>query len=629
MTTERADDWTSTTSSLGGVRDKHRGIGFSRRARLTDRQLEDLYEQNSLIARVIDKIPDEAFREGWELSRVVTSDGSKIDPDAIAADLDTLNLNTQLVQAAKWSRLYGASAMAIPVADGKTSEEPMAMGSISDIYAPQVAPARDVVPQEMDGAFWSPTYRKVLWYQVQGLSNAPVRVHHSRLIVFEPIVLPPRAAMTANVANNGFGPSIIERMFDDLGRDGASASHAVAMMYVASILYVKLAGLRKDHSTADGAAKIRTMLATIRSNLDSLGVLGLDVGDEIGSISLTVAGAADLLDRMRDRLAASTELPREILFNESPAGLNAGELSGPQELFFATVHAWRQAVMTPAINRFLRPYFAARRIPAVSWVVRWRPLWTRSDADSAKIAADNATADRTYFDIGAVTGEEIRAHRFEAGRLGPIELARVEPDDDVPLDLSAPASPSDVAAHSAAVAAPPTAATSPADEALSGVQITSLTGVQKDYNARAITYTQARGAIALAFPRMRGREAEVLGPPPPQPDVLGGGLVAPAPAATPAAGALPAPVADAPASTSPLPPDLVTPQEAAAALHVPTRAITLWIQRGPTHPLGGLEYWGANAHKRVSLAQVAALSKAHENVADPAAAEEPGDAPAA
>ena len=68
---ERSDDWSSLIGSLGSMRDKHVGMAFARRPRLDRRQVESLYEQNPIAARVCDLKVDDAFREGWEFKTAV------------------------------------------------------------------------------------------------------------------------------------------------------------------------------------------------------------------------------------------------------------------------------------------------------------------------------------------------------------------------------------------------------------------------------------------------------------------------------------------------------------------------------------------------------------------------------
>ncbi len=131
-------------------------------------------------------------------------------------------------------------------------------------------------------------------------------------------------------------------------------------------------------------------------------------------------------------------------------------------------------------------------------------------------------------------------------------------------------------------------------------------------NTGAITYAQATGAIGVAFPTMRGREASVLGPMPAQPIVP---VAAPVPQAN-ASG-----VAPPPSSNAPMPGDAKPVREAAAMYGVSTRTITRLIDKGL------LGYWGFGTHKIVSLAELATAAKAHESEVAAAEAEGPADDP--
>lgn len=562
----RFDDWTGAHSSLGGVRDKHRGTYFGRRCRLRREQLDTLYEQNETFARMVDKIADDALREGWELEDVITSDGSKPEDhlDRVYAECDDLSVNPTLAQSTKWSRLYGGALAVLPIYDRRPPDTPAALDRAIDIYPLKVVPAEDARPNHTDGDFASPTYLRTLDYDISGLATSTVRVHHSRVIPFEAISLPPRALYT--YSPNGWGPSIAERVYDELARDGAAASHAVSMMYISSILWIAMEGFREE--LVGDPARLQRGLALTRQQLDAHGLLGLDAKDKIGNLSLAVTGAHELLDRLRARLASVANMPKEILFNESPAGLNAGELSGPQEIWFGTVAAFQAGTLTPALDRILRAVFAVRRIPIVSWRVKWRPLWTRSDSSAAEINAKNAAADTAYVTMGALDPHEVRAHRFERGGLGPIEVQPETPAQ--PLDLSG----EDVGAYEAA-------ATGGAPQAR---DVTPALAIIEKVASGAIPRDAGEALLAAAgfSPALLGSAGI---------DVEGG--AGPAEAAAPA--------------------DLLSARDAAAQYGVPTVAITGRMRDGT------LPYWGIGAHKRVSAADVAKLAKAHEEPADDAA----------
>lgn len=343
---------------------------------------------------------------------------------------------------------------------------------------------------------------------------------------------------------------------------------------------------------------LQRKMADMRRTLDGLGLLALDDEDKLASVAHSFAGTFEILDRMANMLAASADMPKEILFNESPAGLNAGQLSGPQEIWFAKVRSFQRLVLEPAIEHVLKIVFKAWKIPG-AFKIRWKPLWTRSESADAELAAKNATTDKTYWEIGALSDEDIREQRFVKSNAGPIVVDAPKTADPLELDPDAPADePAEVA--------------TPADEAMNGAQIASLISIMTSMNTGMITYQQASGALAVAFPTLRGREASVLGPPPAQPIVP----VAPAPVANANAGGV-AP----PSSNAPMPGDAKPVREAAQLYGVKTRTITRLIETGK------LGYWGFGTHKIVSLAELATAAKAHESEVAAAEAEGPADDP--
>jgi phage-related protein (TIGR01555 family) len=584
----RIDDWASTTSALGGAKDKHTGLTFTMRPRLGPTVIEALVSQHPIAARIVDKIVDSAFSVPWKICKVVGPDSDKFDAAACKAELDKAGLTTAEKQSAHWSRLYGGAITAIAVLNSGEPDQPMTFGPHSRLLRFASVPAERARPLDQDAGFLSPTYGVVLKYQCTGIASTPCDLHYTRAIPHEPIKLPLEAQTRSGSSATGWGPSILDRVFDDLGRYGATGSFAASMMYVASLLYMQLDGYRADAQTKDGQARIQKRAEQTRKSLDAFGLLVMDKADIIGILERNLTGAGDLMTKTADRLAAATEYPREVLFNESPAGLNAGELSGPQELYFATVKAWRKDEVDPGLRRGVEIWIRLKGLSIDSFEIEWDPLWSRSDEGDSEIHARNATADHTYIDDGVLTADEVRVERFVRGNVGMLEIKGEATDPADPLELD----PADVAAGEAA-AAGAGAAASVQDQALNGAQGDMLLNVMEKLNTGAITYPQAVGAVGLMFPQMRGREATVLGPPP-DPNAP------PKPAG-------PTPSADE------LPGDRVTVQAAAQRFGLKTRSITRLIEKDL------IKFWGFGSHRVVSLAEVEAAAKAHEVEAeDPA-----------
>jgi len=568
----RFDGWASATSSLGSIRDKSTSTYFARRALLDEAQINALYVQDSTAAKIVDLIVDDALREGFDLGRVQDAQGRdlEIDQNAVMAKLEDLGGLKALERAAKWSRKDGGALVMIPCFDGRAPHEPAELSPSSVWGRFGVVPARYAQPNEQDTGLFSPTYGRTLSWLVSGDHQTTVEVHHSRVIPLEAMDLPMEQARVWSPF--GWAPSVLERVVDALARDGAGAQHAVNMLYTSSILYLKLQRLKTEHDRKGGPEKIRALLADIQKNLDAIGLLGIDADDDIGVVTRTMAGVSDMLDRSRDRVAAASETPREILFNESPSGLRGGEMSGAQKIWFQRVRQYQRKDLTPALDRMLEVAFASMGIPAARWSIDWRPLWAPDDSVESETYAKRAEADRAYLDMGAITADEIRRERFEQGKASG-GLALEATGVDVETEETA-------------------AVETPEDEAMNGAQIASLIEIMRVLNAGEMTYTQAVGVLTTAFPRLANRAESILGPEPETADD-GDGVGA---------------------STLPQPDDVVDVRQAAARFGIPTRTLTLALDRGE------LPYWGFGKRRVVSLKAVEEFGKHHEA---PAASEAP------
>lgn len=435
----RGDDWQDTLrEGFGSVKDKSTGVAFTRRHRLSRRQLVTLFDQNALAARAVEKLGEEALREPWSIAS--HDGGEEIDMLALMQRIEAeLQPAAVLHEASVWSRLFGGAAVVLSVLDGRQPSEPLDTDAATHILRPTVVTADDAIPLTYDGAFGSPTYRKFLSYQINntiggGTGSAEIEVHHSRVIRFEPIALPLEDRLESI---NGWGPSILERMYDSLKRYGSAQAHAVTMMYTASILYVKLQGVSESLKRDGGQEEVQSILGALQAGLTATGLFGLDIDDEVGSVQHTFAGAGDLIDRTRDAAAADAPMPREIWLNEQgPGGLNNGALSGPQALWFAIVAAYQKTVLEPALKRLLTLAFQIWDVPIGNFEIEWAPLWVPSEELLSEAHARNATADSAYIAAGVLKAAEVRKARFVDGSRGSIQL---DPEVEAAAEVAAAA----------------------------------------------------------------------------------------------------------------------------------------------------------------------------------------------
>ncbi len=578
----RLDGWAQAVAAgLGSDRDKHTGITFRRQRRIQRQETDALYTRNALIARVCDLKVDTALREGWTFKGDSWEGKGAEFKERLE---DELNLTESVRETIKLGNRYGFAAQAIPT--DAAPEYPMSLQRVTKLFPCFTLSggcASEIMPLTADSDMGSSTFKKVLMYQVTPMiSGGTLEMHRSHLHAYEPIAMP--YGSRENQDGLGMGPSLIDRLFEPMSRYGAAHGHAQALLYVASIMFLQLDGWAEDYRKPGGPAKLKAKIAEMSKTLSVHGMLGLDVKDKLGTAQHSVAGAFELVDRMSSFLGAHVDMPREILFNESPTGLRGGELSGPQALWYGQCADERTSKIEPRLKRVIK-------LAANVWgytgkcEFEWPALWQETEKELADRYKSNADADRVYFELGAASAEEIREDRLIRGNMGPLRVmtAEIDPADTTSEDIELPDIPFETSLSPAG--------SGPADEALAAGQITALVDIIERAAAGTLPRDSAAAVIAVSFPA-HAHNVEAL---------LGSAGVQPA---------LPEGEQDDP--TADIPDDLLSVQAAAKRFgNLSTTTITNMIRKGK------LTYYGFGAHKQVSLAEVAAAAKEHEQQPDP------------
>ncbi len=146
--------------------------------------------------------------------------------------------------------------------------------------------------------------------------------------------------------------------------------------------------------------------------------LALDSEDEYDLKNLSLAGIPAIVSKnLENALCAATDIPATILFGRSPEGQNSTGHSD-FENYYNMIGRIQQRKVRPQLVKLLNVVNAASdykiSLPA-NYTIEFNPLWNLSDKEKAEtenIAAQarehDATAARTYHDLGALDALEIR-----------------------------------------------------------------------------------------------------------------------------------------------------------------------------------------------------------------------------
>jgi len=586
---------------LGGIANPVDRTNYHPSIPLPQAVVDALLQFNGLANRIASREPYDCIREGISL-------GSDPKAEALRKYAIKWGLLRFIRKARTWARAYGGGAIVLLINDGRESTEPVDETAIRSIIGARVLNRWELFPHSYETDRKSKRCGLPLVYQAQFRGRASALVHHSRVVIMQGIELP-EMVMQRQL---GWGGSIFDLCWPAL------LGYQVSMRYLPEMVakltqdVYQLAGVEEGI----GADLKSTMVDRIEAQHAAKGVLGavaITENETYTSLSRPVTGIKEILDPLQlDVVANADGVPKVILFSESAGGgIRNGD--NPEVIaWYDNCSGRQQEHYTEPTEQILRLHALAQDGPCHGTIpptmeLEWLPLYQSSQVEID--SSEKSRAERRAIDINAavVSSDEARTDA-DIKRLYKIEdrtapaVPGVEPGPDVDDEV--------------APAANGPAAQDISESALNGAQVGSLLLIIEKMNTGATTYAQAVGALGLAFPAVRGREATILGPPNNNPIATPAGAV-------PAAGSVPAPGAplsvpgtdDAEPDASEIPPDVVTTREAAKRFGVKTRTITRLLETSDIRP------YRMGANVLVSLSDVARAARAHEITDDDASAD--------
>ncbi len=138
----RLDAYLNTITGLGTTRDKSSYTVPGCAPRLRYQELCEMYESDPIVARVVDRLVDDATRPGWQL----TTDDQEFDHAQLMSAAEDIGVMPSLGDAWRWARLYGGAIAIMAATDGLPLDEPLDLSRVTSLAAIQVIEAPFVVP---------------------------------------------------------------------------------------------------------------------------------------------------------------------------------------------------------------------------------------------------------------------------------------------------------------------------------------------------------------------------------------------------------------------------------------------------------------------------------------------------
>lgn len=330
-----------------------------------------------------------------------------------------LNAMGAIAQAIKYRDAYGGSAILIGANDYTTDlRQPLDLERVRGLNYLTVLESRELTPLYFYNDPFSPDFGKVALFQLvpwrKGAAIDPnigphvTQIHSSRLIVFDG---PRVSERQLSGALAGWGDSKFTRVGQALEAYASAVQNVKVLLADFAQAVYKIKGLassllQNPNALTDAMMGIELCRSICRAVI-------IDEGEEFKRESTSLAGYADMLDRLGLNVTVASGLPHTRLFGTSSKGMNAtGE--GDDRFYFGGVGKVQTHIVAPAYLRLVEIEMAARGlVPAdVTHSVAFKPLWQPTEKEIAETRKLVAETDHIYITDEVVSREEVALSRF-------------------------------------------------------------------------------------------------------------------------------------------------------------------------------------------------------------------------
>lgn len=363
-------------------------------------QIEAMYRSSWIVGAVVDCIAEDMTRAGVTISSELSpEDGKKLDQS-----FASLGIWDGLCDNGKWARLYGGS-LAVMLIDGQDMSTPLNVDTIGEgqfkgllvLDRWLVQPTLNDLVTEFGPDMGMPKFYDVV---ADSMALRRQRIHHSRVLRMDGVTLP----YWQRIAENLWGQSVIERLFDRLVAFDSTTQGTAQLVYKAHLRTYGVEGLREIIATGgpalEGLIKQIEMIRRFQSNE---GVTLMDSKDTFETHQYAFSGLRDVLLQIGEQLSGAAETPLTRLFGQSPGGLNSdgdGQMKQYHEGINAKQERRLRAPLTKLIDIMARSVLG-RPMPE-GWGFTFNSLQKMSTTEKADVGQKTTAAVLDAYDAGLI-----------------------------------------------------------------------------------------------------------------------------------------------------------------------------------------------------------------------------------
>lgn len=408
-------------------------------------QMEFAYRSSWIAGQAVDTVAEDMTREGVELKGDIQPDQM----EELERQATILKLWDAICETVKWSRLYGG-CIAVMLIDGQRTETPLVPESVTQgqfkgllvLDRWMVQPTLEDRITELGPDMGKPRFYDVL-ADSAGLQT--MRIHHSRCIRMDGVDLP----YWQRIAENGWGQSVLERLWDRLIPFDSATEGAAQLVYKSHLRTYKVKGLREIIAVGgkafEGLVKQIEMIRLYQSNE---GMTLMDSEDEFEAHNYTFSGLPEIILQFGQQISGALGIPLVRLFGQAPAGLS-GNHDGEIRNYYDSVKEQQEKKLRSGVRTLYSVLYRSTfgTEPPAGFDVEFRPLWQMGDEQKATVATQVTSAVTAALDAGVIDRatalKELRQASTKTGVFTnitdeDIEEAEAEPPPPPPGEMGAP-----------------------------------------------------------------------------------------------------------------------------------------------------------------------------------------------
>lgn len=364
--------------------------------RLQHTELENLYEGDGFARRIIDLPAEEMLRAGYCV------EGIENDGDVLA-ELENIGTNEKLIDALRWSALYGGALVVMLVVDGGTLEDPLNVEAATALEQLRVYDRHQVTRYQKYNDPADKRFGKTEYYFVSPIEGMPYLVHESRCLVFDGVPVPDRI----REENDGWGASRLQQCYDQLVKFGMSHYWANGLLERAQQAVHGIPGLTDLLRSPGGEALVTKRVNLVDMTRSVNNTVVIDAVETYDLKSTPLSGVADIMDRLGLALSAVTGMPESLLFGRQQKGLgNNGE--GDLQNWYAKIAQDQNSILLPQLDILVTIQLHVMGKFEEDYLMKFHPLSVPSKKDKADTDYKRAQTFEILNRLGALDAGEIR-----------------------------------------------------------------------------------------------------------------------------------------------------------------------------------------------------------------------------